>query len=235
MRFALSIGFTLAAFLVLASLSYWQGQRLVWKNNLQAEIISRGALAPLVVRGAADLREVSEATHHYRRAIIYGKFAPQKLYWFTQINNKPPHFNPADKVGYHLLQPFTLQDGTTLAIDRGFIPARLKDKAADALTQNKIEVILRWADPRSIFTPADNLAANIIYNRDLKTIATHWRMPIAAPLGEVATQNNKFPLGGQTRITLRNKHFGYMLTWGGLALVLVIISILWHIRTAKER
>jgi surfeit locus 1 family protein len=51
----------------------------------------------------------------------------------------------------------------------------------------------------------------------------------------VAALGNGWPRGGQTRIVMNNNHLQYAVTWFGLAIVLVIISGLWHIRFYKMR
>lgn len=234
-RLALSIGFTLFAFIILIALGYWQAERLVWKRDLQAQIITRTQSPPLEIRGAADIAALTQDTHHYRRARLYGAFADKTLYWFTQIHNKPAALSERDKVGYHILQPFLLADGTAITIDRGFIPARLKDKPHTLPTPPSIEVILRWADKRTIFSGEDDLTQNTLYVRDTQIMARHWRLSLPSMLGEITTPNTTTPpYGNQSRLTLPNKHFGYMLTWFSLAGILVIISLLWHIRERKR-
>jgi surfeit locus 1 family protein len=49
------------------------------------------------------------------------------------------------------------------------------------------------------------------------------------------TPDGQWPYGGQTRMVLSNNHLQYAVTWYGLALVLVFISGLWHIRALKQR
>ncbi len=234
MRLALSIGFTGFAFIALIALGTWQAERLIWKQNLQAQIIARTHSAPLEIATAADIASLREDTHHYRRARLYGAFADKTLYWFTQINNKPASLATIDKVGYHILQPFILADGTAIAIDRGFIPARLKGKPPREIKDTSIEVILRWADKRNWFSAGDNLAQETLYVRDSDVMSRYWQVALPAVLGEVTTATRTPPYGNQSRLTLPNKHFGYMITWFSLAGILVIISLLWHIRERKQ-
>jgi len=39
-----------------------------------------------------------------------------------------------------------------------------------------------------------------------------------------------FPIGGQTRINLPNDHLTYAVTWGALALALVVIYVMFHLQ-----
>lgn len=235
MRFALSIGASAVAFVVLIALAQWQAERLGWKRDLQAQIITRTQARLLHITNAADVAALREGVHHYRRAKLHGRFGDKTLYWFTQINNAPAALDAIDKVGYHVVQPFILADGTAIAVDRGFIPGRLKGQALPPQTDTTIEVIVRWADKRSWFSAPDNLAADTIYVRDTKIMGAHWQMALSPALGEVIAQQQTPPYGGQSRLTLANKHFGYLITWASLAVILVIISLLWHIREFRNR
>ena len=39
-----------------------------------------------------------------------------------------------------------------------------------------------------------------------------------------------YPLGGQTRVEIRNAHLQYAVTWYALAVALVVIYLVWHRR-----
>ena len=43
-----------------------------------------------------------------------------------------------------------------------------------------------------------------------------------------------FPIGGQTRINVPNDHLQYAVTWALLALALVVIYVIYHLKPAAE-
>ena len=43
-----------------------------------------------------------------------------------------------------------------------------------------------------------------------------------------------FPIGGQTRVKLRNDHFEYAVTWYALALILAAVYFFYHYRPEED-
>jgi surfeit locus 1 family protein len=136
-----------------------------------------------------------------------------------------------------MLVPFFLTDGSAIMVDRGFIPARLIDIPAPPPPQGvlDLDIVLRWPDGRGLFDNADDGARNLFYVRDPEAIGAHWQLALPAMLGEAAIANESWPRGGQTRFSMPNNHLQYAVTWFGLAIVLVIVSGLWHIRHWKSQ
>ncbi len=227
---------------VLVALGHWQGERLVWKQNLQARIEARQNLPPLKISNAEDIARLTAAQHDYRRATIEGKSWQQAVFWFARLHNFPTQkISRRDTIGYHVLVPLELADESIILLDAGFIPQHIQADYVPPIMANP-QVILRWPAPRALFDAPDEAAQNLFYVRDPVAIGRHWGLVMPDFIGEKlpntkmgATQNwpqnwsNKAaPIAGQTRLTLPNRHFDYMLTWYGLAVVLVFISGLWH-------
>lgn len=233
---------TLVMLAVLLSLGTWQVQRLAWKQDLIATIEARRNAAPLRLQSAADVARLTRAAHAYQPAVLRGRFGTDTVFWFTQIENRPANLPKAATVGYHALSPFYLTDGTAVLVDRGFLPSGLETRlpAARAEAQD-LPVILRWPDRRGRFDNADKPARNLFYVRDPQAIGAHWGIALPAFIGERAETASDidaealWPRGGQTRFVLVNNHLQYAVTWFGLAIVLVIVSGLWHIRWLKSR
>lgn len=219
---------------VLLQLGSWQVARLAWKEELLARIAARQAAPPLDLDSAA-IKRLKADTDEYQRARLRGAFGPQTVFWFTQIENKPSGLPTPDKVGYHALSPFYLSDGGVMLIDRGFVPSRLKDTLPppDTAVQT-LTIVLRWPDKRGRFDNADRPQEGLFYVRDPQAIGAHWQVALPAMIGELAEVGTGWPRGGQTRFHIANNHLQYAVTWFGLAIVLVIISGLWHIRFWKN-
>lgn len=236
LRFFLPAILTIIMLSVLLMLGFWQVERLAWKEDLLARIAERQKAAPLTLSSQADLLALTKADDEYRRAILRGTYGRAQLFWFTQIEDKPQGLPRQDAAGYHVLVPFVLRDGTPLLLDRGFVPARLKDMPdANPDTPQDLAVILRWPDARGRFDNADKPSEGLVYVRDPQVIGGYWGLTLPAFLAEAALPGQHWPRGGQTRMNIANNHLQYAGTWFGLAIVLVIISGLWHIRFWKSR
>lgn len=221
---------------VLLGLGSWQVERLAWKEDLLARMAERRTAAPLTLASAADIAALERRAHDFYPAVLQGRFGDKAVFWFTQIENKPSGLDRWDTAGYHMLVPFFLNDGSAILLDRGFMPARLLDIPAPPPPQGaqNLSVVLRWPDQRGVFDNADNPARNLFYVRDAQAIGSHWQLALPPVLGEVARANDSWPRGGQTRFSMPNNHLQYAVTWFGLAIVLVIVSGLWHIRHWKS-
>lgn len=236
LRFFLPAIVTAIMLTALLALGFWQVERLTWKQALLARIAERQKAAPLTLSSQADIAKLTKAKDEYRRATLSGRYGREQLFWFTQIENKPQGLPRRDAAGYHVLVPFMLSDGTALLLDRGFVPARLKDTPdANPGDPQRLEVILRWPDKRGRFDNDDKPTEGLVYVRDPQAIGDYWGVVLPAFLAEVAAPGKHWPRGGQTRMKIANNHLQYAGTWFGLALVLVIISGLWHIRLWKSR
>lgn len=239
LRVFLPSGLTLVMLTVLLMLGNWQVERLFWKQDLIQRIElrtqDRDGPAKRTLTNAGDIAKLEKLEDEYRKVNLRGRFGPEVGLWFTQIENKPDGLSRPDAVGYHVLSPFYLTDGSAIMVDQGFVPLTLVDGLkANNEKQQSLEVILRWPDNRGRFDNADRPKANLFYVRDTQALGKHWGVALPAPIGEVAAIGQGWPRGGQTRMVINNNHLQYAVTWFGLALVLVIISGLWHIRFYKS-
>lgn len=248
MRRTLPLLATLVMLAGLMSLGFWQVERLAWKEDLLARIAQRMSAQPLVLTSGDDIANLARETHDYHPAVISATRSGASVFWFTQIENAPADIAPADRVGYHVLTPARFADGAHILLDEGFIPARLKDQigadqdprqeAGQNLIQN-LPVVIRWPDARNIFAAENDLERGLVYVRDAPQIGRHFGLalpPVIVEASQTSTNvNSPWPRGGQTRISLSNRHLEYAFTWFSLAAVLVFISGLWHMRGRRKR
>jgi len=237
-RFLMPAILTLVMLIGLLGLGSWQMQRLQWKLQQIAKIEARQNTPPLRLQNQADIGVLTEAQHHYQPARLRGSFGSQLGFWYTQIHNPPSGITPQQRRGYHVLSAFYLADGAAVLIDRGFVPASEKDALpAPSQALQEIDIILRWPDKRGLFDADDSPSQNLFYVRDPKVIGQYWQLALPPVIGEMVASRQAtptWPLAGQTRLVLSNRHLQYAVTWYGLALVLVFISGLWHIRAWKQ-
>jgi surfeit locus 1 family protein len=89
---------------------------------------------------------------------------------------------------------------------------------------------LRWPDTPSWFTPRDEPAHNLWFLRDPAAIAAAKGLRDVAPFyveQETPVPPGGYPQPGRLEVRLRNEHLQYVVTWYGLALVLVVIFAVW--------
>ncbi|HEY1961891.1 MAG TPA: SURF1 family protein [Rhizomicrobium sp.] len=206
----------LPLFLGCVALGAWQLERLQWKLALIAQVNQNLHAPPISADRALAMRP---AASQYHRVTLHGRFDNSKeAYVFATDPNGAP--------AYHIITPFTLDDGRTLLVDRGIVPEGLRDPrarvAGEVQGEQHITGIWRIPDPPGVFTPAPNPAKRIWYARDVAGIAKADRAKLAAPViveADTAPNPGGWPKGGQTVVTFHNDHLQYAITWFALAAV----------------
>lgn len=92
--------------------------------------------------------------------------------------------------------------------------------------------IVRLNENRPNFMPSNKAESNAWFYRDLKEMC---RVTGAVPVFLDATNDfdvKHGPVGGQTRISLRNEHLSYILTWYSLS---AITSYMWYKQFLKPK
>ncbi len=96
---------------------------------------------------------------------------------------------------------------------------------------------MRWPETRLWFTPRDDPAHNTWYVRDPATIAAAKNWGAVAPFyieQESPVPPGGWPQPGKIVVNLPNNHLQYVVTWYGLALVLVVVFIVWALKSSRE-
>jgi surfeit locus 1 family protein len=210
--------FTLVAGALLIGLGIWQLHRLAWKEGLLAEIAARADATPSDLPPVADWAGLKPLDYDYRHVKLTGRY----LYQDTVILFSPAgpkHTGP----GYLFLTPLRLASGAYVIVNRGFVPAELAPKMrseAGADTDVAVTGLMRPPEPRGLFTPADHPEKGEYFTSDPTLIGTHFKLAPVAPFtidADVAPGSAAWPIGGTTVRDIPNNHFGYALTWFGLA------------------
>ena len=217
---------TLAGLAVLVGLGVWQLQRLEWKEGLIARIEARTERAPMSLEEATELdRGGRNLSYHPLR--VEGSFHhARELYLYAiSLDGQP---------GWHVITPLEMVDGNVVLVDRGFVPAALRDPSTRALGQIDEVVtvtgLIRLPEEPSIFIPDNDPGANQWFSRDLPAMTQSMfpggtvRVSPFLLEAEASDVPGGWPQGGQTRLKLVNKHLEYALIWFGLAGCLVVIS-----------
>lgn len=214
---------TLIALGVLVSLGNWQMERMAWKADL-IKLVNERVASP-----AISFKELVQRSPKLEDV----RFQPVRLRGTFDHSEERHYFLPyKGKVGWHIITPFILETGEIVLVDRGFVPDALKEakeRPKGLITGlQEIEGLVRLSEERNYFSPLNDVRQNKWYVRDLKELYGSLKMseggqsawPFMVDQKRVGT-SGEWPLPGVTKVTFTDKHFGYALTWYGLALTLI--------------
>ena len=219
----------LAALIVLLSLGNWQVRRLAWKEDLLTTIETRMASEPASL-ASIEAQWKRSGDVEYVPATVRGAFEPgEALFYATDRGT----------VGWQVLSPFRLEDGRVLVVNRGFVPDASRDPATrppppegtialEGLARNPLlekpgrfvpdnTDVFYWKDYRALLAALDLSA-----DETLPFLLDRGLPGERYPLTEL-------PVPGQTIVSLPNNHFGYAVTWYGIAVALVgvVAALAW--------
>ncbi|KAM5186694.1 surfeit locus protein 1 isoform 2-T2 [Callospermophilus lateralis] len=220
-----------------AAAARWLGLRAVqrrkWKLKLIAELESRVMADPVPL--PADPIELQNL--EYRPVKVRGRFDHSKeLYMMPRTMVDPAReareagrISSSTESGAYVVTPFHCTDlGVTILVNRGFVPRKKVNPETRQKGQVEGEVdlvgMVRLTETRKPFVPENNPERNHWHYRDLEAMA---RVTGSDPVFIDADFQSTVPggpIGGQTRVTLRNEHMQYIITWYGLC---AATSYLW--------
>ncbi|XP_007521575.1 surfeit locus protein 1 isoform X1 [Erinaceus europaeus] len=214
-------------------LGTWQVQRRKWKLELIAELESRVGAEPIPL--SADPMELRNL--EYRPVRVRGHFDHSKeLYMMPRTMVDPAReaqeagrLSSSAESGAYVITPFHCTDlGITILVNRGFVPRKKvnPETRQKGQVEGKVELvgIVRLTESRKPFVPENNPERNHWHYRDLDAMA---KLTGTEPIFLDADFESTIPggpIGGQTRVTLRNEHLQYIITWYGLC---AATSYLW--------
>ncbi len=229
--------FAAAGLVLLVGLGVWQLQRLGWKEGLIRAATERAGQPPAPVPVEADWPRLDPNEAEYRRVRLEGRFRHEdEALVFTDLADPK---GPSGGVGSWVMTPLTLDDGSVVLINRGFVPANRADpsRRAEGQVGGEVEIVglMRWSEARNPFTPADDPAKGAWYTRDTRAIGRAKGLTRVAPfyIDAEASAPGGLPQGGETRLAFPNRHLEYALTWFGLAGALAVVAGLFLRRRAR--
>lgn len=223
-----------AALAVLVALGVWQLQRMEWKNALIAEMRGRmEAPAVALPEPVGDPQAL-----RFRRVEVTGRFLhARELHRVARTYRNTR--------GLFVVTPMVLADGRRILVNRGWVPVDRRERGTrpDGLVEGEVtlEGIVRLGGWRGAdwLRPANDPQANEWLWMDLARMARHAGLENAVTdvyIDVAAGQTpGTYPIGGQTRVNLRNDHLEYALTWFALALALLVIYVLFHLHGRERR
>jgi surfeit locus 1 family protein len=215
----------LVALAILLTLGTWQMNRKTWKEGLLAQRAST-ALKPPV---EADLALLNASPPEFLRVRLTGAYLHDKeRFWFA---------DGPEGSGFHVFTPFEVHTGAPptrrayVWVNRGYIPARLREPATRLTGQfqgsTTLTGVIRFAGERNRFTPANDVAKNVWYWKDLPALHasafadTVPLVPVMVDIDATPATPGGWPRGGTAQARLSNRHLEYALTWYALAATLI--------------
>jgi surfeit locus 1 family protein len=227
------------AFAVLLSLGMWQLDRKAWKEGLIATLEQRLAAPPVALPVASAWPQLTAARDEFLRVALTAEFLNDREATVYTVGSSMR--DGAGSPGYWIFTPARLSDGAVVMVNRGFVPEGRQKPATRQEGQVAGPVsmvgVLRWPEPPGLFTPAGDAARNLWFSRDSDAIAAAKGVS-AAPFYvelESPAPPRGLPQTGRLHAVLPNNHFGYALTWLGLATVLVGVYGAWLVSNWRKR
>uniref|UniRef100_A0A8C7NHL0 SURF1-like protein n=1 Tax=Oncorhynchus mykiss TaxID=8022 RepID=A0A8C7NHL0_ONCMY len=221
-------------------LGTWQVKRREWKIKLIAELRSLTSVEPIPL--PIDPLELNNL--EYRRVKVRGHYDhSQEMYILPRSPVDPEkeareagQLSSSGDTGANVVTPFYCSDlGITILVNRGYVPrkkikpeTRMKGQVDDEVD---LVGVVRLTEIRKPFVPQNDVDRNRWHYRDLETMA---RVTGAEQIfidADLASTIPGGPIGGQTRVTLRNEHMQYIMTWYGLC---AATSYMWYAKFIKR-
>ncbi len=221
----------LVAFAILLSLGLWQVERKAWKEGLIANLEARLAAAPVALPPPKDWLRLTPDDDEFLRVTFPAKFENDKEGLVYTIGSSLR--DDAGGPGYWVFTPARLADGNFVMVNRGFVPEGQQNpaKRPDGQIAGPVTLVgvLRWPEKPGLFTPAEELRLNLWFSRNSTAIAAAKGIT-AAPFYvelESPAPPGGLPHVGHLKPNLPNNHLQYVVTWFGLAIVLVGVYVAW--------
>ena len=224
-------------------LGTWQVFRWRWKLNLIQRLEERTSAEPISL--PEDMSNIEEL--EYRRIKVKGRFdhsnemflAPRSLVIKGTADHGGGLISAGNRaaIGSWVVTPFELSDrkGVRILINRGWIPReKLNPKnRPEGQVSEEMEIIgiLRNSEKRPPFGAKNDDNKNQWNHRDLQGMAG--KLGTLAVFLDADSDSTipGGPIGGQTRVTLRNEHLSYVVTWYGLS---GFTTYLWWLKFIKK-
>lgn len=221
--------FTISAAILTFTLGSWQVYRLQWKSDL-IEITQKQMQKP-AINLPKNLNDIEKL--QYRKIKLKGQFLHEhEIHLFTGAKVLK------GKAGYNLITPLKTNNGNVILVDRGWIPAQLKEdkkRISKLDSQKQVEIVGMFhnGEVQKGFTPDNDIENNIWFWIDVKTIRkltniTEIPNLYIRSLKGYNESEDIYPLAGDAQIKRRNDHLHYAFTWYSFCIISLIIYFLYY-------
>ena len=220
-RYILPLGFGLIGIIILVSLGNWQVRRLGWKQEVLAQIDARIDAVPVAVPVDFD-----PEADRYLSVRATGLITNEELHVLASSKQTGAI--------YRVISAFEMSDGRRVMLDRGWIKPEEKATARDEVEAMVIGN-LHWPQEIDSYTPENDIAGNIWFARDVDTMAAALKTaPILIVARETSETGQSVTPMPVTSTGIPNDHLQYAVTWYGLALVWLAMTLYYLRRMRKS-
>ncbi|EDV28109.1 expressed hypothetical protein [Trichoplax adhaerens] len=205
------------------ALGTWQIFRLQWKLGLIKDLEMRTSTRAVPLASVIDNLDDME----YYRVIITGYFdhsreqyiGPRSLHKDTAVTSMQP-----SESGMNVITPFICNEpDITILVNRGWVPRSKVDPSTRQEGQIEGETtvtgVIRHSDRRRPFMPHNDPEKGRWFWRESNALAALLGTSNVFIDADARSTLPGGPIGGQTRVTLRNEHLQYIFTWYTLSLI----------------
>ncbi|XP_045591886.1 uncharacterized protein [Procambarus clarkii] len=205
-------------------LGTWQVQRRKWKLNLIAELKAKTTTPPINL--PQELSELEDL--EYQQVKLIGSFdhskevfvGPRSLLVSGDVHEAGSGLISSGQSGYLVITPFKLIDrNLTILINRGWVSRNQTNPESrfEGQVEGPVELtaLVRKSENRAPFMPKNMMGSTVFTYRDVPAMAK--QLGTAPVFLDAVDTTPGGPRGGQTRVTMRNEHLSYILTWCGRA------------------
>lgn len=209
-------------------LGTWQVKRMQWKLNLISQAEDRLLLPPFELPPEVDTKTANN--FDYRRVKVSGTFDHSQ-----EMLVGPRLYR--ERRGYFVVTPLKRKNASTLLIFRGWIDESHKNQSSrpESLVEGivSLDCLLHRKPEKNMFTPApepNGKEYHFMAIDDMAHATGSQSVYIEALLDNEDLMPEQMamrgiPIGGSPKVTYRNSHFQYILTWYGLSLLTSIMLI----------
>lgn len=210
----LALGCLLA--LGFVALGVWQVERRAWKLDLIERVDARIHAEPVAAPPTAAFDAAEPGSLEYLRVSLNGHYLNDRETFVQAVTERG--------AGFWVVTPFVTDAGETVLVNRGFVPPDLREPGSRAAGQiggeTTVTGLLRLSEPKGGFLRDNDPASDRWFSRDVSAIASARGLDGVAPYfvdADAVAGNVQAPVGGLTVVQFSNNHLVYLLTWFGLA------------------
>jgi surfeit locus 1 family protein len=214
---------------ILMALGTWQVERLQWKEALVARIDQRIISDPIDL-DALEAQFVATGDIDYTPATVEGRFLNDgERYFLSTFDGQS---------GWNVYVPLLTEGNRLLFVNRGFVPYDRRDPATRREGQVEGPVTITGlarnapTEEPGFFVPDNDPAGNTFFWRDVDSMAEGLAIPPGVRIlpffvdAGPGSAPGGWPVGGTTVVEIPNNHLQYAVTWYGIGLVLIVMTVL---------
>jgi surfeit locus 1 family protein len=219
--------------LVLLGLGTWQVKRLLWKQDLLAQIAQAEKAEPIPLARI----EAGGTLSPFMKISATGTFLPDEtaLYGAEVRDVAPGPGMGGPVMGAQLIEPMREVNGELILVDRGWVPLSRTGPLDQPTGEVTVSGYVRFGDSQHWFSATDDPSTRRFFTLDPRAIGAAIGQPNLRPFVLVA-----LAAGSQSRGIVErwpdparhlprppNNHLSYAITWYGLAIALLTIFTIW--------